>query len=79
MQVVVFISKPASSEASQKEEPRLLVLPDSAKAAIPTHLRDIDWSYFATTSSADKLIGGQSERIEEALKLQGFCVIAPTY
>jgi hypothetical protein len=74
MQVNVFVS-----EVHQDGEPtQMLALPSGPEAVIPSHLRGIDWRYFATTESDDKIIGLAPGEVEVALARDGYLVVTPT-
>lgn len=73
MQVNVFIAKAADGAATT-----LLVLPHGPMAAIPRHLQGVEWSYFATTTADDKLIGATAETIEQGIGRDGYAVVSPT-
>lgn len=73
MQVNVFIS-----EVQPDGEPAaVLVLPYGPVAAIPTHLQDVVWRYFATTEADDKIIGLGREGVEAAIASDGYVLTVP--
>ncbi len=73
MPVNVFISAVAEGQS-----PQLLVLPLGPDAAIPAHLREIEWRHFATTLTADKLLGASAASIEADIARDGYSLVAPT-
>lgn len=77
MQVVVFISK--ANGGKNNHAPMLLVLPDDPGAAIPRHLQTIEWSYFATVSVTDALLGAPPEVVTADLERFGYSLVSPTH
>jgi hypothetical protein len=73
VQVIVFISRDPSQEG---HVPSLLVLPDQADAAIPRHLQGIEWRYFATTSTTDRLLARSRVDVERELAAEGYAIVA---
>lgn len=73
MQVNVFVLK-----AGNDSPPTLLVLPYGPMAAIPPHLQGVNWTYLATTTSDDKLIGAQSIAVEEDIGRVGYALVMRT-
>ena len=74
MQVNVFVS-----EVKQDGQPTvMLVLPTGPEAAIPAHLRDVQWRYFATTDAGDEVIGVPGRSVELALAADGYVLVTPT-
>lgn len=73
MQVTVFIS-----DARKGEEPTLLVLPYGPEAAIPRHLRGLEWRHLAITSSGDKLLGAADTKVEAGIAEHGYALVKPT-
>ena len=76
MQVVVFISK---ANRRKSPAPILLILPDDPAAAIPRHLQPIEWSYFATVSVTDALLGAPPEEVANDLERNGYSLVSPTH
>ena len=73
MHVNIFIS------SEETEQPRrLLVLPIAPDAAIPSHLRDVQWRHFARTMTGDKLLGATAESIEADIDRLGYALVSPT-
>lgn len=72
MQVIVFISRDPDHEG---HVPSLLVLPDRAEAAIPKHLQGIEWRYFATTATTDRLLAKSRVDIERELEAEGYAIV----
>lgn len=73
MQVNVF-----ASEVVEGDEPTaLLVLPCGPLAAVPKHLRDIGWRYFATTEADDRIIGLGRADVEAAIASDGYVLTVP--
>ena len=75
MQVNVFIS---DVDGNSGKAPRLLILPADPDASIPQNLRSYEWTYFATTTSSDKLIGATAAAVEAEIAEQGYSVVSPT-
>lgn len=75
MQVNVFISE---VDGTLGEAPRLLILPAGPHASIPENLRSYEWTYFATTTSDDKLIGATVDAVEAEIAQQGYSLVSPT-
>lgn len=73
MQVIVFISRDPEHEG---HVPSLLVLPDRADAAIPKHLQGLEWRYFATTSTTDRLLAKSRVNVERELETEGYAIIS---
>lgn len=72
MQVNAFVS-----EVQQDGVPtQMLVLPYGPEAAIPAHLRAIEWRYFATTE-ADNIIGLRAGEVEVAMAERGYAIVKP--
>ncbi len=71
-QVNVFISQPGTLDV-----PTLLVLPTSPGAAIPQHLRSLQWDYFATIATSDALIGASADQVEDNLARDGYALVPP--
>src|SRR5690606_6794370 len=74
MQVNVFISKPVGGN----DLPTLVVLPYEPLAAVPRHLRGMEWDYLATTSPADKLIGATATAMGDGIARDGYVRVSPT-
>lgn len=74
MQVTVFIS---DVDGNAGGAPRLLILPADSDAAIPPNLRSYEWTYFSTTTTEDKLIGGRAGDVEKDLLRDGYAVVTP--
>lgn len=73
MQVNVFIS-----EVKQNGEPtQMLVLPYGPEALIPSHLRHLEWRYFATAEADDRIIGLPPGEVEVALATSGYVLTSP--
>jgi hypothetical protein len=75
LQVMIFISN-ANNDAPGP--PSLLILPDAPRAVVPRHLQSANWTYFATTTSDDALIGATAEKVETDLAVDGYSVVKPT-
>jgi len=75
VQVIVFISRDPANQ--QAHAPMLLVLPDRADAAIPKHLQGMDWRYFATTSTDDRLLAKSRIDVAQELEAQGYALLDP--
>ena len=73
MQVNVFIS-----EIAEGQSPQLLVLPLGPEAVIPRHLQEYEWRHFATTLTADKLLGAPAALIEADIARDGYSLVSPT-
>ena len=56
----------------------LLVLPYGPMASIPRHLQGADWSYFATTTTGDKLMGAPAATVEAGIAQHGYVLVSPT-
>jgi hypothetical protein len=72
MQVNVFISAVNQDGAS----PTIVVLPAGPQAAIPRHLQHLEWRYFATVESGDKITGAPAVEVETALARDGYLVVS---
>ena len=73
MRVNVFVS-----EVMQNGEPTaLLALPASPEAAVPAHLQNVEWRYFATVDAGDAVIGLPVDGVEAALVADGYVVTTP--
>ena len=73
MQVNVFLS-----EVKQDgQHTQMLVLPYGPLAAIPGHLLGIEWRYFATAESDDRLIGLAAGEVEIEIAAHGYVVVTP--
>jgi hypothetical protein len=73
VQVNVFVS-----EVEHDGSPTaMLVLPFGPEAAIPEHLRKVDWRYLATAEADDALIGLGREGVEAALAADGYVLTTP--
>ncbi|QQR38025.1 hypothetical protein [Devosia rhizoryzae] len=73
MQVNVFIS-----EVQQDgERTQMLVLPTGPAAAIPIHLQDRNWRYFATTDADDQCIGLPKGEVSVALSVAEYLLTTP--
>ncbi len=75
MQVNVFIE---DVDGNEGQSPRLLILPVAPDAAIPVDFRSGGWTYFATTSTDDKLLGAPAGKVEADIASKGFSVVQPT-
>ncbi|QDZ10504.1 hypothetical protein [Devosia ginsengisoli] len=75
MQVNVFISE---VDGAMGGTPRLLILPAGPNATIPENLRSYEWTYFATTTTDDKLIGAATEIVEAGIARHGYALVSPT-
>jgi hypothetical protein len=73
MQVNVFIPV-AEAEDSPTA---MLVLADAPNAALPKHLRHIEWRYYATVQAGDQLIGADKATVETVLATKGYLVARP--
>ncbi|MFD2646377.1 hypothetical protein ACFSX5_01055 [Devosia albogilva] len=73
MQVNVYVS-----ELHQDGQPtQMLVLPFGPDAAIPAHLQNMQWRYFATTEVDDRIIGLTRGEVEVALHRDGYLIVTP--
>lgn len=72
MQVNVFIAN-----ATHGGTKTLLVLPYGPLASIPRHLQGAEWSYFATTTTNDKLMGATAATVEEGIAQHGYALVSP--
>ncbi len=71
MQVNVFISEVKQDGLA----PTIVVLPSGPQAAIPKHLQHMEWRYFATVESGDKITGAPAGEVEAALARDGYMVV----
>jgi hypothetical protein len=65
MQVLVFVTD--DGKATEATGPTLVVA-NAPSAVLPPHPRSLDWRYFATMGSDDRLFGHERKKLMRALK-----------